>query len=77
MEFAASCGSERLITEFVEEEILDAEFEREKRRFEHVGISSKEELYYYNIFRTFFNTKGQIEAIGRWQGGFSSEGADP
>ena len=24
----------------------------------------------------FFNTDGEIEAIGRWKGGFASEGAE-
>ncbi|MEE8173831.1 MAG: hypothetical protein V3T71_00765, partial [Dehalococcoidia bacterium] len=76
MEFAAGCGSERLLADLVENEISDAEFERERKKLEHVQISSKEELYYFRIFRSFFNTDGMIEAIGRWEGGFASEGSD-
>ncbi len=76
MEFAAGCGSERLLTELLEDEISDAEFEQERKRLENFQISSKEELYYFRIFRSFFNTDGVIEAMGRWKGGFSSEGSE-
>ena len=75
-EFAAGCGSERLIADFAENEISDTEFEREKKMFKDANISSKEELYYFRIFKEFFNTDGEIESLGRWKGGFSSEGAD-
>jgi asparagine synthase (glutamine-hydrolysing) len=75
-EFAAGCGSERLLADLVEDEISDAELEREKELFKDVKISSKEGLYYFRIFKSFFNTDGEIEAIGRWKGGFASEGAD-
>ena len=74
-EFAAGCGSERLITDLAESEISDAEFEKEKELLQDVEISSKEELYYLRIFKSFFNTGGEVEAIGRWRGGFASEGA--
>jgi asparagine synthase (glutamine-hydrolysing) len=75
-EFAAGCGSEHLITDLAESEISDAEFEKEKELLKDVEISSKEELYYLRIFKSFFNTDGEVEAIGRWKGGFSSEDAD-
>ncbi len=76
IEFAAGCGSERLITNLAEDEISDAEFEKEKELHKDAKILSKEELYYFRIFRSFFNTDGEIEAIGRWKGGFASEGAE-
>ena len=76
MEFAAGCGSEQLMTELLEDKISDAEFEREKKEIKKVQISSKEELYYFKIFQSFFNSDGAIEAIGRWQGGFATEGYD-
>lgn len=76
MEFAAGCGSERLLIEVAENEISDAEFDEARRKFEQVGISSKEELYYFKIFRSFFNTEGEVESIGRWRGGFSSGSSD-
>ena len=76
VEFAAGCGSERLLAELLEDEITDAEFEQERKRLEDVQISSKEELYYFRIFRSLFSTDVDIKAIGRWKGGFASEGLD-
>ncbi len=76
MEFAVGCGSERLLTDLLEDKISDAEFERERKRIENVQISSKEELYYFRIFQSFFNTDGAIESIGRWKGGFATAGSD-
>jgi len=76
MEFAAGCGSEELITQFVDNAISDTEFHREAERLKDVHIRSKEELYYYRIFHDFFGTDVDAEAIGRWQGGLSREGSD-
>ena len=76
MEFAAGCGSEELITSLVEDEISDAEFEWERARLTDINISSKEELYYFRIFRDFFGTEVDTSTIGRWQGGFSREGSE-
>ena len=47
-----------------------------KELFKAVKISPKEEFYYFRIFKSFFNTDGEIEALGRWNGGFALEGAD-
>lgn len=76
MEFAAGCGSEELITNIVEDEISDAEFERERCELEGVNISSKEELCYFRIFRDFFGSDVDVAAIGRWEGGLSYEGLE-
>jgi len=76
MEFAAGCGSEELITDMVEDEISDAEFERERQRLQEINISSKEDLYYFRIFYDFFGSDIDATAIGRWKGGFSREGSD-
>jgi asparagine synthase (glutamine-hydrolysing) len=76
MEFAAGCGSEELITHMVEDEISDAELERERQRLQNINISSKEELYYFRIFRDFFGSDVNAATIGRWKGGFSREGSD-
>jgi asparagine synthase (glutamine-hydrolysing) len=76
MEFAAGCGSEHLITQLVDDEITDEEFEHDKDTLSKVSLTSKEELYYYRIFHDFFGTDVDAEAMGRWQGGFSAEFAD-
>lgn len=75
-EFAAGCGSEHLVTDFAEAEIADAEFDKEKDLFKDAKISSKEELYYFRISKDFLSTDGEIESLGRWKSGFSSEGAN-
>jgi asparagine synthase (glutamine-hydrolysing) len=76
MEFAAGCGSEELLTGMVENEISDAEFDRERRELGDVNISSKEELYYFRIFRDFFGSDVDVAAVGRWAGGLSREGLE-
>jgi asparagine synthase (glutamine-hydrolysing) len=76
MEFAAGCGSEELITHLVEGEISDTEFKREAEKLRDINLRSKEELYYFRIFRDFFGDDIDIKAIGRWQGGFSREGSE-
>jgi asparagine synthase (glutamine-hydrolysing) len=76
MEFAAGCGSEELITHLVEQEISDAEFNREMEKLKDINIRSKEELYYFRIFHDFFGTDVDAAAIGRWEGGFSREGSE-
>ena len=76
MEFAAGSGSERLLTELVDDKISDAEFERERKSVGDVQILSKEELYYFRIFQSFFSNDGASGAIGRWEGGFATEGSN-
>jgi len=76
MEFAAGCGSEELITRWVENKISDAEFKQETQSLKDINISSKEELYYFRIFSDFFGSDVDNAAIGRWKGGFSREGSE-
>jgi asparagine synthase (glutamine-hydrolysing) len=72
MEFADGCGSAQLVGEFAENEISDAEFEEQKEVFKDVSILSKEELYYFKLFRGFFGTGGLHRVVGRWRGRFVS-----
>ena len=65
-----------MIANLADSEVSDSEFAKERELSQDVEISSKEELYYLRIFRSFFDTSGEVEAIGRWRGGFASEGAD-
>lgn len=76
VEFADGCGSAQLIAEFAENEISDAEFERQRRPSEHIQISSKEELYYFKLFQSFFSTEALSQTIGKWRGSYSSEDSD-
>ena len=76
MEFADGCGSAQLIADFAQSEISDAEFDEARRKFEQIGISSKEELYYFKIFRSLFSTQGLPQTIGRWIGSYLPEVPD-
>lgn len=54
-----------LIREMVEKQIPDREFNRERFMISP-PIRNKEELYYYRIFRKFFNSDKIINQVGRW-----------
>lgn len=72
-EFADGCASSHVVAEFAEHDISDTEFERQRNDLAPIDIYSKEELYYYRIFRDFFGTKGLENAVGKWRGRFESE----
>jgi asparagine synthase (glutamine-hydrolysing) len=66
--FAEGAGSAEMIVEIAESAISDRDYAREKRQFEAEtgrALSGKEELYYYRIFRHYFDP--QVAAlIRRW-----------
>ncbi len=64
-QFAEGCGSDRIIQEMVAEQISDREFHRD-RNLISPPIRSKEELYYYRIFREFFDSDSAVSSVGRW-----------
>jgi asparagine synthase (glutamine-hydrolysing) len=56
--FAEGAGSAHVFQHIADTEITDEQFLRELRHiFEETGhrVRSKEELYYYRVFRRFFN----------------------
>lgn len=67
--FSAGAGSEQSIADLADREIRDSEYRREAERFhQETGntLSSKEELYYYRIFREHFGAD-VARLIRRWQ----------
>jgi len=64
-QFAEGCGSDRIIQEMVAEQISDREFNRD-RHLISPPIRTKEELYYYRIFREFFDSDSAVSSVGRW-----------
>ncbi len=65
MEFAQGCGSSTVfeqkaegITRLEKQEAIDQSY----------PVSSKEELYYYNMFKTYFDHPDSINLVGRWKG---------
>lgn len=63
--FSKGCGSAEVVKQLAEAQISDAEFEREKYGCDAIKLKSKEELYYYRIFREFYDPKSIISTIGR------------
>jgi asparagine synthase (glutamine-hydrolysing) len=69
MQFATGAGSDDLIAQLADEEISDAEFERESREvYAATGreILDKEELYFFRIFRDFFGLE-MAPIVRRWR----------
>lgn len=64
-QFAAGCGSDKIIQELVAEQISDREFNRD-RHLVSPPLRTKEELYYYRIFREFFDSDEAVSSVGRW-----------
>lgn len=66
-EFSQGAGSAAVIEALAEQKISDAAFAREREPFPGRFLRSKEELYYYRIFREFFPDQSAFAAVGRWQ----------
>jgi len=64
-QFAEGCGSDKIIQELVAKQISDEEFARD-RHLVSPPLRSKEELYYYRIFREFFDSDRAVSCVGRW-----------
>lgn len=66
-EFSQGAGSAGVIETVAEQEVSDADFEREREPFPGCRLVSKEELYYYRIFREFFPQRAAMETVGHWR----------
>ncbi len=65
-QFGVGSGTEKLMHDFVEEEISDEEFIRVNREEEApINFKSKEEYYYYKIFRRFYPASAAL-TVNRW-----------
>lgn len=62
--FSKGAGSSHIIGEKVEEEISDARFEKECLLSSGLRLRSKEELYYYRVFKRYFESERVIKCIG-------------
>jgi asparagine synthase (glutamine-hydrolysing) len=63
--FFKGAGSADILKQFADQRISDEEFEREKQIDDDFVLRSKEELYYYRIFKEYFPHKSILETIGR------------
>lgn len=64
-QFAEGCGSDRIIQDMVEKQIPNHEFQRDREAIDP-PLRSKEELYYYRIFKEFFPAPKIVDTVGRW-----------
>ncbi len=66
-EFSQGAGSANVLEEMAEEKITAEEFALEREPFPGYKLISKEELFYYRIFRRFFPQQSLYETVGHWQ----------
>ncbi len=65
MEFAQGCGSSTIIEQRSKNISSD---ELEQAQKQGYPVSSKEELFYYQIFKRHFDHPDATKLVGRWQG---------
>jgi asparagine synthase (glutamine-hydrolysing) len=63
-EFSQGSGSAGVLPDYFENTVADAEFE--EARSKHPVIRSKEEYYYFRIFRENFGSSHAVETVGQW-----------
>ncbi len=63
--FFKGAGCDKILEKIAEDKTTDEEFEKEKQIHEDFILRSKEELFYYKIFRKFFPTESVLSTIGR------------
>lgn len=66
LEFAQGCGSSTILEQKAASYITDKELQKAKER--DIPASSKEELFYYNIFEHHFDHPDASNLIGKWKG---------
>lgn len=63
--FSDGAGSIKIVKNIVEGKISDTEFETERNNNKDVFIRTKEELFYYNIFKKYYSHLSVVNCIGR------------
>lgn len=66
MEFAQGCASSTVLEDHANSCITDQTLEEAQKN--RLPVSSKEELFYYQIFRNHFTHPDAAALIGKWQG---------
>ncbi|MDJ0620473.1 MAG: asparagine synthase B [Calothrix sp. MO_192.B10] len=65
MEFAQGSASSTMLEVHANRNISDAEFEQ--ARLQGLPVSTKEELFYYRIFKSYFPHPNAANLIGKWE----------
>lgn len=66
--FWEGAGVEEHLLAFAEEQVSDEDMQRERHLPNGKVLNTKEELYYYRIFREFFGSVNSLEWMGRTKG---------
>ncbi len=66
--FWEGAGIQDLISEYASERITDSDFRKERILSDRLILNSKEELYYYRIFRDHFGSNTDLSWMGRTKG---------
>lgn len=65
-QFAKGSGSEDILIKFTDEQISDEQFEKEIKKYSDTVIRSKEELFYFKIFKSYFRHPDAAKTVGLW-----------
>jgi asparagine synthase (glutamine-hydrolysing) len=66
--FWKGAGVEERIAQYVEDQISDQEFAKERKLMNGWRLNTKEELFYYRLFREKFGKQKDLDWIGRTKG---------
>ncbi|HSB03257.1 MAG TPA: asparagine synthase-related protein [Anaerolineales bacterium] len=66
--FWEGAGVEDLLARYAEEKVSNTDFERERKLSDGLRLNTKEELYYYRIFREHFGEFDDLSWMGRTKG---------
>lgn len=66
--FWQGAGVQNLIAEHANQQVSDADFQRERRLPNGWVLNSKEELFYYRIFKEHFGELENLDWMGRTKG---------
>ncbi len=66
--FWEGAGVEDLLSEYAAKRITDNDFRTERKVSDSLTINTKEELFYYRIFKDHFGTNNNFEWMGRTKG---------
>ncbi len=65
-QFGVGSGTENIMQELIAERMTDQDFQETSRKTGSLDFKSREECYYYKIFREFFPGKSALKTVNRW-----------
>lgn len=65
-QFGVGTGTENVMQKFIDNEIPDEEYHRANEGEENIEFKSKEEYYYYKIFKKYYPGRAALKTVNRW-----------